>query len=65
MSRRTVHDFFMGEGYRATVSDWDRGLTTEQLVERVTKQLRQEDDGDRLTIIVATREIDEPTEVPS
>lgn len=50
-----LHDLHMSDGHPEDAADWDRGLTTEELLRRVTDQLANgECDGDELTITVRT-----------
>lgn len=54
-----LHSLFMGDGHPEDDNNWDHNVPTDVLVERVTTQLRAEQDGDELTIVVRTADTNE------
>lgn len=48
------HSLAMGDSLPDVEGDWEHGLTTVELVERVVEQLRSEVWGDELVIVVRT-----------
>jgi len=58
-----THDIFMSDLHPddPTINNdeaWDRGLTTSEVISKITRQVfRGESDGDELTIVIRTSEV--------